>query len=278
MVTAIIENPDLADPPAQAFMRSFGDMRRVEKIESQLDRLELDVRQITSERLTKVEARFSVIEAELQAGRRAREVQQAVIEEKDRELDVLKAEYEAAHRELDELSALLQQAWVDALSNAHEVSRYRSRRITKFIGKVRLGDDLRKDLSPAFGPMLMFSASGGRIVTGPDLRTVDFVPYAILTPGSPVQALEIAVLPAVSNLGDDVGVEIVCDGRIVWNDTVPIDNHLQGPLRFNIEAKLPVNTDVEVRVFSRTRLSPLYPLEVTSPRLQRKRRLLALWR
>lgn len=274
---AILKNPDLVDPSTGAFIRSFGDLHRAEKIEQQLNQLKLDVGQIASDRLTKVEERFSAIEHELEAGRRAREVQEAVIKEKDRGLDALKAECEAAQRQLDELCALLQQAWVDALSNAHEVSLFRSRRITKLIGKLRLGDGLRKDLSPAFGPMLMSTAAGDRIVIGPDLRTEDFVPYVIRTPASPVQALEIAVLSAVSNLGDDVGVEIVCGGRIVWNDTASIDNSFQGPLRFKIEAKIPTNTDVEVRVFSRTRLSPLYPLEVSSSRLQRRRRLLALW-
>ncbi len=173
---------------------------------------------------------------------------------------------------------MLEKAWVDGIANAHELSLFRRRRIIRLLDRL-VGSSLRADLHAGYASLLAGYSKSARVRYGPDLRRSAFVPYKIAAPDSQPVAIEVALVQAVDNLGEIVGVEVVDNhNQIVWNAVEKIDGKCGNPVRFPVDFQAgQPDGEFEVRFFTPSRIGPVYPLEVLEGRFSRRRRVLGRW-
>lgn len=172
---------------------------------------------------------------------------------------------------------MLEKAWVDGISSAHELSLFRRRRIIRFLDRLAK-NDMRADLHAGFSSLLAPLSETARVCCGPDLRLREFVPYRMTAPNARPVGIEVALLQAIDNLEEMVGVEIVdSENRIVWNGIEKVDGRCSNPVRFSVDFQLAsYRGEVEVRFFTPSKCGPVHPLEVINSRFSR-RRVLGRW-
>ena len=172
---------------------------------------------------------------------------------------------------------MLEKAWVDGISNAHELSLFRRRRIIRILDRLA-GGNMRSDLHSGYQQLLAPYSKAARVCCGPDLRLSAFIPYKIAAPSVRPMAFEVALLQAIDNLEETVGIEIVDNrNQIVWNGIEKIDGRCGGPVRFAVDFQpTEHHGEFEIRFFSPSKSGPVHPLEVLEGRFAR-RRVLGRW-
>ena len=183
-----------------------------------------------------------------------------------------------AYASLASYGGMLEKAWIDGLISAHEVSLYRRRRIIRVVDRL-VGRGMRNDLPAPFAPLLERESASAKVWYGPDLRNEAFVAYKIAVPKRQPEAIEVGLVQSIENLEETVGVEIVdSNNEIIWHSVQTIDGMAGGPVRFSLDFPLSQKDgEFEVRLFSGSKVAPVYPLEVIPSRFSRTRRVLARW-
>jgi SAM-dependent methyltransferase len=234
----------------------------------------------TRDSLDAQQAEYRRQQTELAAARRA-------LNEQRRENDLLVASMKRQAQAVEEASgavsmqtALLRQAWADAISSSAEVALYRRRRLVRFASWLRSAEDLTPNLPAPFQGVLSAVPTRARAVLGDDLRGRPFIAYRTYVEIDNPRKLEIGIHAAVKNLADAIGVELVADGgRIVFHQTRMLDESWHyGPVEFTLDGvDLRRGNLIELRLFSPDAKSPIYPLEVRRGRWSRKRTPLYRW-
>lgn len=252
--------------------------QEVERLEKQVRSLTEDFEKLKNELMASQASAIKGLRIELD-GERAKvaEFSHKLIDLEE-EAAACRRDALAAEASLSICGPLLEQAWMDALASAHEVSLFRRRRIVKFLERIG-GKGLKRNLPATYFHLLEGLRSNALICYGPDLRNEVFVAYKLPAPTREVEAIEVGLIQAIGNLEETVGIEIVNDSNeIIWHQVQNIDGKTGGPIRFPLSiSKDGAHREFEIRLFSGSRIGPVYPLEVVASRLSRGRQVLARW-
>lgn len=253
--------------------------------QQEVDRLEKQVRSLTED-FEKLKTELMASQANAIKGLTIElNTERAKVAEYSRKLIDLEEEIAACRRSAMSADAslslcgpLLEQAWIDALASAHEVSLFRRRRIVKFLERIA-GKGLRQNLSAPYSHLLEGLPANALVCYGPDLRNEVFAAYKLAAPRPGVEAIEVGLVQAICNLEETVGIEIVNDNNeIIWHEVQNIDGKAGSPIRFPVSiSRGEGQGEFEIRLFSGSKFGPVYPLEVVVSRLSRSRQILARW-